>query len=37
MAPFYFKAIAGEITGDQCMDEMAKAGNAELVKEGYGK
>jgi multiple sugar transport system substrate-binding protein len=37
MAPFYYKAIAGEITGDQCMDEMAKAGNEELVKEGYGK
>jgi multiple sugar transport system substrate-binding protein len=37
MAPFYFKAIAGEITGDECMDEMAKATDAELVKLGYGK
>lgn len=37
MAPFYFKAIAGEISGDECMDEMAKAADAELVKLGYGK
>jgi multiple sugar transport system substrate-binding protein len=37
MAPFFYKAIAGEITADQCMDEMAKATDAELVKLGYGK
>ncbi|MBE3119243.1 MAG: hypothetical protein IMZ50_10880 [Candidatus Atribacteria bacterium] len=37
IAPFIYKAIAGEITPAEALDQAAEATDKELVQLGYGK
>jgi len=37
IAPFIYKAIAGELTAAQALDQAAEATDQELVQLGYGK
>ncbi|MCB9101656.1 MAG: extracellular solute-binding protein [Anaerolineales bacterium] len=37
IAPFIYRAIAGELTADEALDQAAAATDEELVKLGYGQ
>jgi len=37
LLPIWYKAITGELTPEQTLDQMAETTDAELVKLGYGK